>query len=296
MKHLPFAALFIAAMLAACGSPQSGDTTDPAGEADLAATPAGDTGEPGSDSGEDGEATAQPASESPAASAPVELRNTARDGTAASVSVTYDPAIAGYDARLSRRIAEASEKDLDAFEAEAKAMGAGQGGNAPAHSLMIDWRVTWRGTDVISIVRDVSYYTGGAHPNAAVSTLIWDRSEGRELGLADLFASEEAAYSALLEPVRARLVAARSERLGMSGMSERDLRLDVEDTVSRDAGSLDRLALSAGEDASLAGELIVFFPPYEVAPYVEGSYVIAVPAGTFRDDLAEPYQAMFAPR
>ncbi len=296
MKYLPFAALFVAAMLAACGSPQSGDTTDPAGEPDLAATPAGDAGEPGSDSGEDDEATLQPASDPPTASAPVELRNTARDATAARMSVTYDPAIAGFDARLSRRIAEASEKDLDAFEAEAKAMGAGQGGNAPTHSLQIDWRVTWRGEEVISLVRDVSYYTGGAHPNASISTLIWDRSEGRELGLADLFASEEAAYRALLEPVRARLVAARSARLGVSGMSARDLRLDVEDTVSRDAGSLERLALSAGEDASQAGGLIVFFPPYEVAPYVEGSYVIAVPAGMFRDDLAAPYREMFAPR
>ena len=296
MRYATVTALILAGGLSACGGPQPEAPGEPSGQAELAeaseppvnAAPAGNTDGAGE------AAEVQPERAGQAGDAPFELKNIARDGQAATVSVSYADGISEFDPRLARRIAETSMQSLESFETEAKAMGAGAGGNSPAHSLGINWRVTYRGDRVISLVRDVSYYTGGAHPNATASTLIWDRERGGELGLADLFGSEEVAYGVLLEPVRERLTEARSVRNEMMGATREELRRDVEDAVSREAGSLSRLGIAAG-DAGNTG-LVVIFPPYEVAPYAEGSYAITLPARVFRDDVIAPYRSIFEPR
>lgn len=291
MRQTSLTALLIAAALGACNGSQS----DAPGETPAQAeTRPVDPATPEAGEQVESPPTVRAESAEDDTPDPVELRNLARDGTAATVSVTYDPAIEGFDPRLARRIMEASEEALQEFEAEAEAMGAGQGGPSPSHFLDISWHATWRGETVISLLREVSYYTGGAHPNASLSTLIWDREAGRQIGAGDLFAGEEAAYDALLGPLRARLVEARGERLEMGGLSTDELRGDVEEAVSREAGSLDRLAISSGENGAANG-ITVYFPPYEVAPYAEGSYVIDLPADLFTDALVPPYSAILTP-
>lgn len=284
MRHSTASALFLATVLTACGGSSSDETAAPPASAELSSEPPAASPAP----------AVQPESAGPDAMEPFELRNLARDGQAASVSVSYAPGISEFDPRLARQIAESSETMLETFEEEAGSMGAGQGGSAPPHSLGINWRVTYRGEAVISLVREMSYYTGGAHPNADISTLVWDRTRGKALAAADLFGSEDVAYRVLMAPLRERLTEARAARNDMGGLALDDLRLDVEDAVNREAGSLDRLGIATG-DADRPG-LVVFFPPYEVASYAEGSYVITLPADLFQEAVADTYAGIFARR
>ncbi len=52
------------------------------------------------------------------------------------------------------------------------------------------WRITFENDALISLSSDIFADTGGAHPNGAFETLVWDKKADRALAITDLFAPQ----------------------------------------------------------------------------------------------------------
>lgn len=131
-------------------------------------------------------------------------------------------------------------------------------------------------------------YSGGAHPNTLLGGLLWDKALKRLIGPGELFRRgvdltplDQALCSAVNAARRARVPDAVTLNLGAAD------------------GGCPRAAdtpfiLAPGSTPGKAGGLIFLLSPYQVGPYAEGSYELAVPQSAFRSLLAPAYADEFA--
>ena len=133
-------------------------------------------------------------------------------------------------------------------------------------------------------------YSGGAHPNTLAEGLLWDKALKRRIGLVDLFGKgadlsilDQALCSAINTAKRARVPDSAGVTLGGKDFScPRAI-----DTP---------FVLTAGDTPGKAAGLTFLVGPYQVGPYVEGAYEIAIPAAVFRSLLAVAYSGEFGGR
>jgi hypothetical protein len=142
---------------------------------------------------------------------------------------------------------------------------------------------------LVSLRRVDFDYSGGAHPNTLSSGVLWDKALKRRVGLADLFrrnadltALDQALCTAINAAKRARVPDSASVTLG-----------------GRPGSSCPRAAdtafvLAPGTVNGRAAGLVFFIGAYQVGPYVEGGYEIAIPASAFRGLLAVAYADDFS--
>ncbi|NNF58401.1 MAG: DUF3298 and DUF4163 domain-containing protein [Rhodothermaceae bacterium] len=109
---------------------------------------------------------------------------------------------------------------------------------------------------------DTYWYTGGAHGNTDVLPLNYNLTTGDRVALPHLFAPE-AAYLDTLSAHSAALLAQEAESRGFSAS---DLWAEG---YAPEAANFQRFTL--GPDS-----LTLYFPPYQVAPYVAGPFAIAL--------------------
>ena len=142
--------------------------------------------------------------------------------------------------------------------------------------------------DFLSVVATGDAYSGGAHGNPLIASFVLHRATGRVVTMADLFADPEDAERALGDYARRELVARRSAG---RPPDEAELRRLKDGTAPRP----ENYAVFAidGEGARPARGLVLIFPPYQVAPYADGTVEVAVPAAVFRDALRPAYRAAF---
>jgi hypothetical protein len=139
-------------------------------------------------------------------------------------------------------------------------------------SFDADGSVLWAHPPILSIVLDVTvFYAGAAHPGHYAITLVWDADRRRALTTDDLFSAGSAWEEVLSE---AAIPALES---------------DLEEMA--DAGWI---AEGAGPNPTnftrwaLVGEgLIVFFDPYQVAPYAAGPQAVTIPRAALAE-VADP--------
>lgn len=112
----------------------------------------------------------------------------------------------------------------------------------------------------LSYLTSFYYYTGGAHPNGHVESLLLERSAGgvRQLGLAELF-----------EPAQEWL--ARIGGAVLTGLREQGADAVVSGEITQ-LSEQDLASFTLGP----AG-LTFHFDPYAVGPYVQGSFRVTVP-------------------
>jgi hypothetical protein len=142
---------------------------------------------------------------------------------------------------------------------------------------------------LVSLKRVDFDYSGGAHPNTLTSGILWDKALKRRLGLADLFRKntdlailDQALCSAINAAKRARVPDSVSVPLnGRPGNS-----------CPRAADTA--FVLAPGTVNGKAAGLIFFIGAYQVGPYAEGAYEIAIPVTGFRSLLAVAYADDFA--
>ena len=130
----------------------------------------------------------------------------------------------------------------------------------------VDGSVLWADPPIVSIVLDFSiYYAGAAHPGHYAMTVVWDAERGRALTTRDLFPA-----TADWEEVVSR------EAIPIL---ERDLG-DMADPswIQEGAGPL---AENFTRWAVVEQGLIVFFDPYQVAPYAAGPQAVTIPRAAF---------------
>jgi hypothetical protein len=140
-----------------------------------------------------------------------------------------------------------------------------------------------------SVRMDLYTYMGGAHPTTDMQGLILQKSDGKELKLADLFAApvDQTALPAEL----CKAIGAEKLERGMEALIL-DAQISCagpDATVKLDGPVVFAPSTEPGKAAALR----FLFPPYVIGAYVEGPYVIDVPAAAFQNSLKPEYRTAF---
>ncbi len=184
------------------------------------------------------------------------------------------------EVRLLRQFAEGAQGELTE---------AGADTDRPKFEKTITITAALETGKLFSLKRVDFDYSGGAHPNTLTSGILWDKALKRRLGLADLFRKnadltllDQALCSAINTAKRARVPDSASVPLsGPPGAS-----------CPRAADTA--FVLAPGTVNGKAAGLIFFIGAYQVGPYAEGGYEIAIPVTGFRSLLAIAYADDFA--
>lgn len=131
----------------------------------------------------------------------------------------------------------------------------------------------WFSNTVVSVVFTISDYTGGAHPNSYYRTFTFDLTAGAEIALADVFAVPNA-LDTIYPIVRADLLAQMGGDASMLSF--------IDPGTGTDPANYQNFAVAPGE-------LIFFFPPYQVAPYAAGAFQVSIPFASLPGLLAPPF-------
>jgi hypothetical protein len=152
--------------------------------------------------------------------------------------------------------------------------------------IRTEWTERWMAegeTDALIALSARTYsFTGGAHGNLGLRSLIWDRQAGKRLEFAELFADPKAALATLQPAFCKALDAERVVR-----------RQGVRNANFADCPALSGLAVVPMGDGAI-NSLRVLVPPYTAGPWSEGVYEIALEAEPLRPYLLPRFAGAFA--
>lgn len=207
----------------------------------------------------------------------------------AEVSLTLPVALRSQP-DLHARLYAANVRDLRTFAEGAQADRTEAGGDEgqPPYDKTIEITPGAETAKLFSLMRTASEFTGGAHPNAQFSAILWDKALKREIAAADLF-TKPADMTAL------------DQALCVAINAEKRRRDPTAQPVTLTGGELWKcpraaetpFVLAAGTEPGKAGGLTFLVGPYVVGPYVEGSYEVSVPVSAFRNIVAPAYVGEF---
>ena len=205
---------------------------------------------------------------------------------AAHVKLILPASVAAIPALYSKLYSE-GVNDLDAFAdgakegyEELKAAGA----PIRAFERELNWKVAAETPRLLGLVLEEYENTGGAHPNAMLGSMVWDKQTGKALKPLDLM-RPDANNLKLDAMVCDAIHAAKQERTGSDELQP-DQRCPVFSEV--------KVTLAPSTAPGKAGGIEVLFSPYEVGPWVEGSYELSFPLSKLSGDLNPAYAAEFA--
>jgi hypothetical protein len=206
----------------------------------------------------------------------------------ADVSLTLPPAIKSQP-DLHARLYASAVRDLRQFSEGAQAdrtEAGGDGGSAPYDKTITVTPGAETGK-LFSLVRGVSEYTGGAHPNPSATAVLWDKALKREVPGSDLFRGGD--LSAL---DTALCAAVNAERKRRDPQAQPITLTSAMWNCPRAAGL--PFVLAPSTTPGKAGGLVFLIGPYQVGPYSDGSYEVTVPLSAFRQLLSPTYADEFA--
>ena len=159
------------------------------------------------------------------------------------------------------------------------------------YSSSTEWKVVASLPDWISLSADLSSYQGGAHPNYAFDSIIWDRARGVALEPMAFFTSANALDDALGEQLCEALNTERARRRGGP--------VDPSSTDSFEAcvPANDTNVILGSSDGVHFNRIGVQIAPYIAGPYAEGSYEFTFPVTpALLETVREDYRSAFAAR
>ncbi len=146
----------------------------------------------------------------------------------------------------------------------------------------------------VSILIDSGEYTGGAHPNSLLDTVLWDSGPNRRADMRMFFretAKDGPTASALAKLVRDAILAEKKKR---------DVPMDDPATdpwlepIKPDFSTLGAPSLAPSSVTGRASGMTFHFSPYGVGAYVEGFYTLFVPFASLDPYLADDAKKIFA--
>jgi hypothetical protein len=146
----------------------------------------------------------------------------------------------------------------------------------------------------VSVLIDSGEYTGGAHPNSVVDTLLWDGGPNRRADMQTLFhetAKDGPTTTALAPLVRDAIVAEKKRRDVPVEDPATDPWLEP---INPDFSTLGAPSLAPSTLTGRASGMTFHFSPYGVGPYVEGSYTAFVPFASLDPYLTDAAKKLFA--
>jgi len=169
------------------------------------------------------------------------------------------------DGRLARNREELAK---DAVDARREARSNGFPYNK--HSFASEWKVIADLPGWLSLSEDVSTYTGGAHGNYTLESLVWDKKAAKAIEGIALFVSPAALEEALGDRFCDGLDRERAKRRGAP------IAADSQDQFDQCPG-IDELAVLVGSsNRRTFNRLTLYAGPYVAGPYAEGAYEVNV--------------------
>jgi hypothetical protein len=177
------------------------------------------------------------------------------------------PGLAGLlDNRLDRQRAELAS-DSERARREARQ----QGFPYNKHSYTAEWKVVAELPKWLSLSADVATYTGGAHGNYTVQSVVWDKDNLRLMNAIDLFSSPAALEQAFGDRFCDGLNRQRAERRGEPVPEGSEEQFDQ-------CPGIDELEVLVGSsNGRTFNRLTVYAGPYVAGPYAEGAYQVNLP-------------------
>ena len=197
------------------------------------------------------------------------------------------PGLAGLlDNRLDRqRAALAAESEQARREARQ------EGFPYNKHSYTAEWKVVAELPKWLSLSADVATYTGGAHGNYTVQSVVWDKDNLRLMNAIDLFSSPAALEQAFGDRFCEGLDRQRAERRG-EPVAE-----DSEEMFDQCPGIDELEVLVGSSNGRTFNRLTVYAGPYVAGPYAEGAYEVDLPVTQEILDAVKPeYREVFSAR
>ena len=211
----------------------------------------------------------------------------ARTTADAQVRLTLPAALAASGA-LHEELYRGEVRRLESFlrtAAQDRGVELRAGIETPTHFDQVIWSVTAETPRLLALVREESVYTGGAHPNHALRGLLIDRRGTTELQPTAFF-RPDAAFGALDQALCDAILSARRARAAGE-------RVDTA-TFDCPAWRAARFTLAPSTVPGKIGGLVFLFSPYEVGPYAEGPYEVAIPLTVFAEALSPVLAGEFA--
>lgn len=160
---------------------------------------------------------------------------------------------------------------------------AGNDADLPVYEKTVTFTAATETGKLLSLKRVDYDYSGGAHPNTLSSGVLWDKALKRQVSFVDLF-SKDADLTALDQALCSAINTAKRARVPDSASVTFDSP-DWSCPRARDTA----FVLTPGTVAGKAAGLTFLIGAYQVGPYAEGPYEIAVPVAGFRSLLALAY-------
>ena len=142
----------------------------------------------------------------------------------------------------------------------------------------------------ISVLRTMIMYTGGAHPNTDLNTILWDDTAKKPISIRPFF-KELADNGPTLTAMRRAIITSLKAEKKKRGIEEADdsWTSGVEPKLLR----IGAAALAPSAEAGKSAGLTFHYSPYAVGSYAEGSYEAFVPWGILKPYLTPEGAAIF---
>jgi hypothetical protein len=138
------------------------------------------------------------------------------------------------------------------------------------HSYSAEWKVVTATTGFLSLSNDISTFTGGAHGNYTVESLVWDKKKEQAFDAKKLFVSPAALWEALEDRFCAALDRERTKRRG------EPIAEDSPDEFDKCPGIDELEVLVGSSNRRTFNRLTLYAGPYVAGPYSEGAYEIDI--------------------
>jgi hypothetical protein len=203
------------------------------------------------------------------------------------------PATAMTLAPLKDKILALYKADADQAKTDAKD---DKEGNPSFHPYNIDtvWRVTFESDVVLSLSAEINSDTGGAHPNQAFQTLVWDKKANRAVPIEALFQSDQVkpALTAIAGAAAQVWNRTYTERSGQKPGPDTDL---AKGGIGAEPSKLATFALIHAKGQAAANGIVLLYGAGQVWPHVLGDFRLPVPSAFFAKYLTPQWRAVFIP-
>jgi hypothetical protein len=147
----------------------------------------------------------------------------------------------------------------------------------------------------VSVLIDNGMFTGGAHPNTVLNTMLWDTRANRDVDMETLFRETQKngpTATALAKLVREAIIQEKEKR---DAYVEDDPATDQWlKPIQADFSTLGAPSLALSTVPGRASGITFHFSPYGVGPYAEGSYAAFVPYPALEPYLTDEARQLFA--
>lgn len=197
-------------------------------------------------------------------------------------------------------LAQALKAYADAARGELMQAVAGLKGQKPTapYDLSLQFTGLTDTPDIVAVAADGSSYTGGAHGNPLVARFVW-LPKTRQMLTAQALFTGAGAWQVISDDAREQLSTTLSQRLDSEEFEGADRAEQLQSRSKMiDAGTAPKAENFAQFEPvmDVGGRIRALrfvFPPYQVAPYVDGTRTVDIPARVLLPIMAPEYKPLF---